>query len=148
MDQRTLDGRNVPSGSPSHSDSALGIFQRRSGNQAFCQPLAAKTKDGRDLATWHARYISCLKVSNIHTGPLFRNDKGAAMSVAELDVHFHAVLLEVQRRFDSVIPDSVKVKESYSIYISLRRGTTLEAQNVGHTHAHTLRLVFFLMLVL
>ena len=53
------------------------------------------------------------------------------MSVTELDVHFHAILLEVQRRFTSVIPSSVKVEEAYSVYRSLRWGATSEAQNVG-----------------
>ena len=80
------------------------------------------------MATCYDRYISCLQVNGVHTGPLFQNDKGAAMSVAELDVHFHAILLEVQRIFDSVIPASVnKVEEAYSVYRSLWWGTTSEA---------------------
>ena len=39
------------------------------------------------------------------------------MILAEIDVHFHAILLEVQRRFNSVIPDTVKVEEAYSVPI-------------------------------
>ena len=53
------------------------------------------------------------------------------MSVSELDVHFHSVLLEVQRRFPDAIPDSVNVFDDYSVFRSLRRGATTEAQNVG-----------------
>ena len=46
------------------------------------------------------------------------------MSVVELDVHFQDVLLEVQRRFSSVMTDSVKVEGSYSVYRSLWWGAT------------------------
>ena len=51
--------------------------------------------------------------------------------MSELDVHFISLLLEVQRKFPNAIPDSVKVKEDYSVFRSLRRGATSEAQNVG-----------------
>ena len=72
-----------------------------------------------------------LQAIGIITGPLFRNEKGKPMSVSELDVHFHSVLLEVQRRFPSAIPDTVNVMEEFSVFRSLRRGATSEAQNVG-----------------
>ena len=52
------------------------------------------------------------------------------MIVYEIDVQFHAVLLEVQRRFNSIIPNSVKVEEAYSIYRSFQIGATSEAQNI------------------
>ena len=52
------------------------------------------------------------------------------MSVAELDVHFYAILLEVQKIFASIILDSVNMEESYSVYRSLRWGATSEDQNV------------------
>lgn len=108
-----------------------GSFKGETGIKLFCQPLAAITRDGRNLESWFSRYVSCLQNCNITSGPLFWNDKGSAMSVAELDIPFHAVLLEVQRRFESIIPDSVKVEEEYSVNRSLRRGATSEAQNVG-----------------
>ena len=97
----------------------------------FVQPLIAETNDRRNLIQWYRRYIFSLEVEGYKSGPLFRNDKGLAMSVAELDIHFHSVLLEVQRRFPKAVPDSVNVQEEYSVFRSLRRGATSEAQNVG-----------------
>ena len=108
-----------------------GTFKGEEGVKLFIQPLAAKTKDSRNLSTWYSRYLQTLQEVGITTGPLFRNDKGSRMSVSELDVHFISLLLEVQRKFPNAIPDSVKVDEVYSVFRSLRRGATSEAQNVG-----------------
>ena len=108
-----------------------GRFKGETGIKRFCQPLCAVTQNGRELGKWFGRYIGCLQSFGVTTGPLFRNEKGSRMGVAELDLHFHWVLTEVQRRFPNVIPDSVKVTDSYSTYRSLRRGATSEAQNVG-----------------
>ena len=63
-------------------------------------------------------------------GPLFQNESGKGMLISELDVLFHLVLLGVQRKFASVIPDHVNVEEAYSTFRSLRRGASSEAQNV------------------
>jgi hypothetical protein len=41
----------------------------------------------------------------------------------------HGTLERVQKRWASVIPDDVVVKDEYSVYRSLRRGATAEAQN-------------------
>ena len=62
-------------------------------------------------------------------GPLFANDQGKPMSISELDVYFHGLLREVQQRYPKVIEESVDVEKEYSMYHSLQRGTTLEAQN-------------------
>ena len=77
------------------------------------------------MATWYLRYISIIQVSDVQLGPLFCNKKGNAMSVAELDVHFHFALFEIQRMFSSVIPGSVKVKEEYSVYRLLLKSTII-----------------------
>lgn len=108
-----------------------GIFKDEDGVKLFVQPLIGTTKDGRNLITWYSRYINSLEAQGLTSGPLFRNDKGSPMSISELDVHFHSVLLEVQRRFPNAIPDSINVFDEYSVFRSLRRGATSEAQNVG-----------------
>jgi hypothetical protein len=41
----------------------------------------------------------------------------------------HAILERVQKKWASVIPDNVVVKDEYSVYRLLRRGATAEAQN-------------------
>ena len=108
-----------------------GTFKGESGIKLFIQPLAAKTKDGRDLSKWYRRYLQCLQEEGVTKGPLFCNEKGSRMTVSELDFHFISVLQEVQRKFPNAIPDNVKVDNEYSVFRSLRRGATSEAQNGG-----------------
>ena len=44
------------------------------------------------------------------TGPLFVGHKVKRMSGVEMDLLFHALLLEVQRRFTKVLPELVNEK--------------------------------------
>jgi hypothetical protein len=74
--------------------------------------------------------IGNLERTGVTSGPVFRNAKGKRASTAELDVDFHGILMRVQKRWPNLIPDhTVKVKEEYGVYRSLRRGATMEAQN-------------------
>ena len=108
-----------------------GRFKGVEGLKLFVQPLAAVTEDQFQIGLWFRRYLSLLRKRGISTGPLFANQKGKPMSISELDVHFHRILMEVQRTRASVIPDHVKIEEVYSTFRSLRRGATSEAQNVN-----------------
>ena len=109
----------------------VGRFKRVTGEKLFCQPLATKTNNGRRLDTWFGMLLSCFKKSGIEQGPLFPNSSGKGMTITEMDVLFHGLLKEVQQRNPSVIPDTVSIEESYSVYRSLRRGAKSEAQNVN-----------------
>jgi hypothetical protein len=71
-----------------------------------------------------------LDKAGIKSGPLFKGKKGTRASTAELDILLHRTLERVQKKWLSVIPDTVNVKEEFSVYCSLRRGATAEAQNV------------------
>jgi len=108
----------------------LGRFKRETGEKVFVQPLAAVTKGGRSLEIWFAKLLTSFKREGKDQGPLFPNEKEKAMTISEMDVLFHALLNEVQKRNPAAIPDHIKVEESYSVSRSLRRGATSEAQNV------------------
>jgi len=101
------------------------------GLKLFCQPLAAVTKDGVNVSIWFSRYMTSLNVAGVTAGPLFATDKGKPMSIGELDVLFHALLKDVQLKYPSVISPEIDVKAEYSVYWSIRRGATSEAQNAG-----------------
>jgi hypothetical protein len=107
-----------------------GRFKRETGEKLFCQPLAAKTKSGIDIRRWFHRYLMMLEKAGIKSGPMFRGKKGSRASTAELDILLHRILERVQKKWPSLIPDTVNVKEEFSVYRSLRRGATAEAQNV------------------
>lgn len=51
--------------------------------------------------------------------------------MGDLEPMFHKVLSRVQARYSKVIPEDVDVNSEYSVFRSLRRGATAEAQNVG-----------------
>jgi hypothetical protein len=108
-----------------------GRFKREIGEKLFCQPLAATSKSGVEIRGWfHRMLLIMAKWKSLH-GPLFRDSKGKRASTADLDVAVHGILERVQKKWPNVIPDSVDVRKEYSVYRSLRRGATAEAQNVG-----------------
>ena len=109
-----------------------GTFKGETGLKFFTQPLAPVTKGGVKIQVWFSRVIQAYEAEEIVTGPMFRNQsKYKRASIAEMDQYFHPLLQEIQRDFPNLIPDTVAIRDSYSIYRSLRRGATSEAQNQG-----------------
>ena len=108
-----------------------GTFKGVTGVKYFCQPLALQTDSGRDIGLWFSRLLEIRKGEGSSSGPLFVGHNGRRMSGGEMDLLFHALLLEVQRRFAKVLPESVDVKNEFSTYRSFRRGSTSVAQNAG-----------------
>jgi hypothetical protein len=107
-----------------------GRFKRETGEKLFCQPLAAVTKSGVDIRLWLFRAISELEKFGIKTGPMFWAGSGSKQaSTADSDIRLHPILKQVQKRWPNLIPDDVEVTDQYSVYRSLRRGATAEAQN-------------------
>lgn len=106
-----------------------GRFKKEIGEKLFCQPLATVTKSGVDIGKWIHRVITVLNKKGIVNGPLFTDAKGKRASTANLDLWMHKILERVQTRWSNLIPDTVKIREEYSVYRSLRRGATAEAQN-------------------
>lgn len=108
-----------------------GRFKREIGEKLFTQPLAPVTASGAKIQLWFERLIRCMDISGLRTGLMFRNDKGKRLSIAEMDKMVHSILVRVQKKWPSVIPQNVNVKEEYSAYRSFRRGSVAEAQNVS-----------------
>jgi hypothetical protein len=107
-----------------------GRFKRETGEKLFCQPLATVTKSGVDIRLWMFRTMSGLEKFGVTTGPMFRTGSGSKRaSTADLDIRLHAVATRVQKRWPNLIPDDIEVTDQYSVYRSLRRGATAEAQN-------------------
>ena len=107
-----------------------GTFKKETGIKYFCQPLAMHTTGGRDLSVWFIRLMKIRRSEGVTTGPMFLGYKDRRISIAEMDVLFHAVLMHVQLKYSSVLAETVDIKVEYSTFRSLRRGSTSEAQNV------------------
>ena len=106
-------------------------FKRVTGEKLFFQPLAAETNNRRRLDRWFGRLLSSFKKLGSDQGHIFHNNSGKGMSITEMDVLFHGLLREVQQQNPLVIPNSMNIEESYSVYISLCQEATLKAQNVN-----------------
>lgn len=113
-----------------------GRFKQEIGEKLFCQPLAMVSNSGIAIALWFHRTLEILSKFGVISGPVFRvkgKSKGSykKASTADLDPVFHGLLERVQKRWPSVIAESVKVESEYSMFRSCRRGATSEAQNVN-----------------
>ena len=91
-----------------------GTFKKETGVKYFCQPLAMHTKRGRDVGVWFRRLMIICKTEGAPKGPMFLGHKDQRVSVSEFDILFHTVLLDVQRNYPSVLPDTVDVKAEFS----------------------------------
>ena len=108
-----------------------GRFKRETGNKFFCQPLASTTNAGRPIQLWFHRLLKLLGKEGKVDGPMFTNANGKRLSISEMDEFLHAVLCSVQQKFPNIIGDQIPVREEFSVYRSLRRGATSEAQNAA-----------------
>jgi hypothetical protein len=107
-----------------------GRFKRERGKKLFCQPLATVMKSGVDIPLWLFRTMSGLEKFGIPMGPIIRTGTGTKRaSTADLDIRLHAVSTRVQKRWPILILDDKEITDQYSVYRSLRRGATAEAQN-------------------
>jgi len=123
--KEATEGRNV------HIPLMLsGRFKKEVGEKYFCQPLAPITFAGLNLIDWFRRKLDLLRKQSLCSGPMFKSAGGKKMSISEMDELFHSILLEVQRRYPKILPDSIKITEEFSTFRSLRRGATSEVQNV------------------
>ena len=86
----------------------LGRFKQKTGRKTFIQPLAAIADDSRNLSRWFSMLMTYqTSFEEPCTGPLFKNEKGKRMGIAEMDVLFHGMLREVRKRDPSIIHDDV-----------------------------------------
>ena len=93
-----------------------GTFKKETGIKYFCQPLAMHTTGGRDLSVWFIRLMDILRSEGVTTGPMFLGYKDRRISIAEMDVLFHAVLMHVQLKYSSVLAETVDIKVEYSTF--------------------------------
>ena len=104
-----------------------GTFKKETEIKYFCQPLAMQTKKGQDVGVLFCSLLEICKKKGVTKGLMFLGHKEQRMSVVEMDILFHSVLLDVQRKYPSVLSDSVDVKADFSTYQLLQQGSTSEA---------------------
>lgn len=108
----------------------LGRFKGEEGERYHLLFSVSSTGSGFKVRTWMERLVGVLRLENSPDsppGPAFTNDRGVSLSLYEVDDEFHKQLSFVQSSRPDLIEPSLKVSDHYSIYRSLRRGSTSRA---------------------
>ena len=82
----------------------------------FYQPFLSTLKASHPLQEWFGRMLYVLQRCGIAVGSMFVTPKGKAMSIWEMEDYSIPTLLEVQRKFSHIIPNSIDVSGEYSMY--------------------------------
>ena len=56
------------------------------------------------------------KTESATKGPMFLGHKDRHVSISEMDILFHTVLLDEHQKYPSVLPDTVDVKVEFSTF--------------------------------
>ena len=85
------------------------------------------TASGFQVRKWIERLVMLLQFENHTVGPAFCKPDGKSYIPAEVDEEFQTQLEKVQLSHPNLIEPSLNVREWFSIFRSLRRGSTARA---------------------
>jgi len=105
----------------------LGRFKNEEGERWHLMLAASETKSGFKVRCWLERLVDILRRERKFAGPAFCYVSGRAVRSSEMDGEFHMQLERVQENHPDLIQPSVMVSEAFSVYRSLRRGSTSRA---------------------
>ena len=107
----------------------LGQFKNEDGDRYHLVVSVATTESGIQVREWIMKWCEFLRAERRTTGPAFCAMDGEVIITRELDDAFHDQLEFVQENRPDLIDATVDVREQYSIYRSLRRGSTARARD-------------------
>jgi hypothetical protein len=105
----------------------IGRIKGETGERYHMMVLARETKTGIQAGLWADRVAEVNKERKRSRGPVFINKKGLRAKVGDFESQFleRMVNLKVSRPF--LFEPGVDISESYSLFRSLRRGSTSQA---------------------
>ena len=109
----------------------LGRFKNEDGEKWHLMMSASITGSGFHVRRWLERICIILEKENKILGPAFCHPSGMVIKSTEMDAEFHSQLERVQDKRPDLIPANVDVREDYSIFRSLRRGSTSRVGELG-----------------
>jgi len=109
----------------------LGRFKNEDGEKWHLMICASVTGSGFRVRHWAERVGAILKTENKMVGPAFCHPSGIVIKSSEMDAEFHTQLERVQDKRPDLIPANVEVREDYSVFRSLRRGSTSRVGELG-----------------
>ena len=109
----------------------LGRFKNEDGEKWHLMLSVSVTASGFRVRHWIERVCNILVDENKQSGPAFCHPSGIAIKTIEMDDEFHSQLERVQEKRPDLIPVNVEVREDYSVFRSLRRGSTSRVGELG-----------------
>lgn len=105
----------------------LGKFKNEDGERWHLMLSVSKTASGFEVRKWIDALVEVLQAENNLSGPAFCHPNGQMVRALDVDLEFHAMLERVQEESPHLIEPGIDVRESFSIFRSLRRGSTSRA---------------------
>ena len=109
----------------------LGRFKNEVGERWHLMLAAERTNSGFEIGKWTRRVAKMLKLEGKTSGPVLCNEDGSLINAYEIDAEFHRQLVKIQEGRPDLLHNRVNVETEFSIFRSLRRGSTSRATEVG-----------------
>jgi len=109
----------------------LGRFKNEAGERWHLMMATSTTGSGFKVRTWIERLASILRLEGKSSGPAFCHPSGRVIRSMEMDSEFHTQLEIVQEKRTDLIPANIDIRESFSVFRSLRRGSTSRVGELG-----------------
>jgi len=120
-------GTEEEDGSPFVVIPLLGKFKNEDGERWHLMLSVSKTASGFEVRKWVESLAHILRLEDNMSGPAFCYSDGTLIRSFEIDLEFHTALERIQAENAHLIEPGVEVRESFSIFRSLRRGSTSRA---------------------
>jgi len=108
----------------------LGRFKNEEGERWHLMMSVSTTGSGFMVCKWVERLASVLVEEGHHSGSAFCHKNGKCIRSYEIDEEFHKQLERVQIDHPNLIEQKLDVSEWFSIFRSLRRGSTARADEL------------------
>jgi len=105
----------------------IGRIKGETGERCHMCVLARETKSGTRGGIWADRLKAVNLERGRHRGPLFRNKRGQRAKIGDFESEFLARMIRLKLARPGLFEPGIDIAESYSLFRSLRRGSTTEA---------------------
>ena len=105
----------------------LGRFKNEENSRLHLVVSVSETNSGLQPRTWAEYLVKLNSYDGLIKGPAFSDKEGKVLSSRFMNERFHDLLEQVRDDHPEFFKDDVEIREVYSIYRSLRRGSTARA---------------------
>ena len=109
----------------------LGRFKNEDGEMWHFMASVNTTSSGLAVRKWVERLVMVLSSEGRGFGPAFCKENGEVISYGSMNAEFVKQIERVQQEFPELLKGDIDVGEHFSIFRSLRKGSTARATDVG-----------------